>query len=380
MRRMILKKLQINRNLSIEFNEKVNYIVGDNGSGKSTLFHLIQFILGLRVSPSRLSYFNSIDAPQLVCQFGDELVKISRELDSSMVVFEGAIKIKARANSLELNEVYSKLLDISFLYNYNDRSTLDILGFSFFSGLEFKKNNSERYEIYYKILGYNPEFLNAIESDIKKFESQIYLENQSIEIVEKYKERVEASLENLQLTNSSDTVVELLNSEFYKIKERLLLNYELLQNAQNAYKHEKLLSEKYMDEKLASIEPFFYETFKRMKYVNNYDSINNLKSLINKKSLSNMSFGERNLVMFVLRLTFCRELSDLSNGLGLLVTDDIFSMNDSYSTKEIYEKLYNVSDLGEIQYIGFSSPTNNIIKEHIVLDMSQWQGGGLFGK
>ncbi|AIW41067.1 ATP-binding protein [Paenibacillus polymyxa] len=244
MSKIILKKLRINKKTSIEFNAKLNYVVGNNGSGKTTLFHLIQYILGLRINSNRLTYLNSNYDPYLICEFNNKIVKITRKLDSNIIVFEGDIVIEVRANSIELNELYSELLGIKSLPHYNDRSALEILGFSFYSDFEFKKNNTERHEIYNKILGYNPDYLNAIKNDIKNFESQISLENQSIKLVEQYKKEVERSLEGLIKVESIEPINKLLNSEFSKIREQLLKNYELY------YMHRVYIKRKIMSEDL----------------------------------------------------------------------------------------------------------------------------------
>lgn len=92
MSRIVLKKVQINNKTVIEFNEKQNYIIGANGTGKTTLFNLIQYILGLKSNASRLVNIRFIESPQLECRFGSKLVKISRKLDSSTIIFEGDIK------------------------------------------------------------------------------------------------------------------------------------------------------------------------------------------------------------------------------------------------------------------------------------------------
>lgn len=373
-------KLQINKKTAIVFNDKQNFIVGVNGSGKTTLFYLIQYVLGLRSNPTRLANLYQIESPYLECKFGDKILKISRKLDSSIVIFEGDIVREVKANSFELNELYADLLGVRFLSSFNDRSALDILGFSFFSELDFKRNNTERHDTYNKILGVNPEYLNAIQSDIKNFENQINSEKQSIVLVEQYKKRLEVSFQELASTHSLSTLNEILDSEFLKIREHLVKNYELLQNAQNIYNQEKNRNEEFITEKLSIVEPFFYDTMKRLNIWNNKLLNLPLKSIMRQKNYNIMSFGEKNIIFFILHLTFCRELINVDNhnGLGLLVTDDLFAVNDYTSTKEIYEKIFNVTDAGELQYIGFSRNSEFIPKEYVIFDISPKQGGGLF--
>ncbi|MGC5774103.1 AAA family ATPase [Paenibacillus pabuli] len=374
MSRLLIRKLQIDDYNSIIFNEKVNYVVGDNGSGKTTLFNLIQYILGL-TSTKRLSFLRTSAKPYLVCEFKSKKVRISRNLDSNIINFEGDITTKVKANSLELNKLYSELLEISFINSYEYKPTLDILNFSFYSDLDFKKNN-DRARIYNKILGYNSDYLDSIEKDITKFETQIYTDKQSLELVEQYKMAVNKSLENLDTDNSIFSNI--LNSEFEKMKFQELTNYELLNHAQHAYKEELKMSRIYIEEKLSMIEPFYNEIMKdinlRLGKVSNID----LKSIFDKKDYRSISFGEKSLMLFCLQLTFCTDYKDLTNGLGLLVTDDMLTVNDNYFENRAYEKLVEISQKGELQYIGFTSKSSNIAKEHIVFDISPWQGVKLF--
>ncbi|OMF12097.1 hypothetical protein BK131_19000 [Paenibacillus amylolyticus] len=377
MSRLIIRKLHIDEHNSINFNDRVNYIIGSNGSGKTTLFHLIQYILGLKIKANRLTFLKTIDKPYLICEFKNKKVKISRALNSNIITFEGDITREVKAYSPELNELYTELLDISFINSYENNPSLDILDFSFYSDLDFRKNNGKD-EVYTKILGYNSEYLDAIKRDILKFQKEIHIENQSLKLAEQYKQAVNKSLEKLNNDNSVGLFSNILDSEFEKIKYQVLTNYELLENAQNAYRQEQKMSEAFIAEKLSAIEPFFNDILKNINFRLQKSPRFSLESMTNQREFSRMSFGEKSLLLFSLRLTFCREYIELTNGLGLLVTDDIFTVNDFDTENMIHEKIIDISKAGEIQYIGFTSRANDISREHIVFDISPWQGVRLF--
>ncbi|WP_339310813.1 AAA family ATPase [Paenibacillus sp. FSL M7-0896] len=380
MSRIVLKKIQINNKTVIEFNEKQNYIIGANATGKTTLFNLIQYILGLKSNSSRLANVRFIESPQLECRFGNKFVKISRKMDSSTIIFEGDIQKKARAMSVELNEIYTELLDIKFISQFNERASLDILSYSFFSGLDFKGSSLERRDTYNKIIGFNSEYLNQIERDIKTIEEEVTLESQGLKFVEQYKKEVEESIGHFVDIPNLNKINDVLKYEYLKIKERSIKNYDLLQNSNSVYKQEKRISEEYINEKMIDLESFFYETLKRFDLSNKNLHNISFKEILKQKNFNFLSFGERNIIHLVLRLTFCRSLhnSEFNNGVGLLVTDEVLSMHEYHSSSEINNKISDIVNEGELQFISFGQTNNFIPRELIVFEMPYRQGGGIF--
>lgn len=67
-----------------------------------------------------------------------------------------------------------------------------------------------------------------------------------------------------------------------------------------------------------------------------------------------------------------------NNGAGILVTDDLLSVNDADSSSGVTEKITEVVNDGALQYISFSRYNSYIPKEHVVFEISGIQGGGIF--
>ncbi|QWU14883.1 hypothetical protein SAMN04487895_10958 [Paenibacillus sophorae] len=378
MSKIIIKRLYINPQLTINFNEGQNYIIGLNGSGKTTLFNLIQYLLGLKGNFTRLINYWSFDSPYLECKFKDKSVRISRKLPSNMIFFEGDIHRQAKANSIELNQIYTELMNIKFVSPFNELATLDILGHSFYAELDIKGNSKEKQDTYHKIVGYNSEYLDSIEKDIKTIENEVAFDNHGLKLVEKYKNGVENSIAKIIEDNTLNKLNDIIGFEYKKIKEKIIENYNLMERARTILIQEKEFSEEFINEQLSIIDAFFYHTINHLTKRN--ENFYNFKDVMKQRNFNVFSYGQKNIILFVLRLTFCRDLKDLkyNNGAGILVTDDLLSVNDADSSTGVTEKITEVVNEGALQYISFSRYNSYIPKEHVVFEMPGIQGGGIF--
>src|SRR5690554_6185536 len=124
-----IKRLYLNDDIDIFFNQGENYIVGMNNTGKTTLFDLIQYIFGIKKSISRV--FQTIESPFLECEINNKNIRIYRNLNSTEIYFKGDMEFSTSVNSNNLNDVYTDLMNID--YFSNERSSLEILKTSFLS-------------------------------------------------------------------------------------------------------------------------------------------------------------------------------------------------------------------------------------------------------
>ncbi|MEC0228744.1 ATP-binding protein [Paenibacillus alba] len=379
MSKMKIKRIHYNENIDIKLNDGDNYILGANGVGKTTLFNLIQYLLGVRKTMIRsLSLDNNITKPFLECQFDTKFVKISREMNSNEINFEGGIDARVKVGTKELNEIYSGLMGIEFTSNINEKSSLDILKLSFLSEVDLGRNYVNKVDSYYKILGFNAEYLNSIEDDINKLKKELELQSNSLAILERYKSNSINSLREKEfLSNVLTDVTDVLEEEYQNNKDYLLNNYHLLQSAEKVYKYELMENQKNVDYKIAELESYFQ---KSLSLVNSRLINFSLKDAIKEKNARMFSFTERVTVLFILHLTLCRNIksSEIHNGSGLLIADNLFSIKDNNSKKSIREVIKELTITDDFQYIEFCSDLSSVPKESVVYNMSPRLGGGLF--
>lgn len=379
MNKIKLKTFYVNQNIQFNFNDGENYIIGMNGSGKTTLFDLIQYIFGVRKTSLKLLTTSiSNNVPYIECQFGNKQCKISRKLDSNEITFEGDINKTVKVGSKDLNDTYTELLNINFYSGLNDKSSLEIIKMSFLSEIELGKSYLNRGNNYYKILGYNEEYLTFIKKDIENLKGVLSIERQALKMLENYKESVENSLLKKQsyLGESYTEVKQVLETEFSSIKDNFLGNYDLLRNAEDIYQDELYYNTVKLDEKISDLDLYFQSTINQLIPNNKNLYRSDLKNLIEKRNFRTLSISERIALLFALHITFCR--NKVHNGLGFLITDCLFLSSDNQTRRNIRDKITEVTKQKELQYIEFCNDSTYIPKDSVIFEMSSRLGGGIF--
>ncbi|MGV2620742.1 UNVERIFIED_CONTAM: hypothetical protein N8J90_06125 [Halobacillus marinus] len=377
--KFLIQKLYINERVQIQFKKGENYILGKNGNDKTFLFNLMAYILGLRKSMDRW-ILNSSETiqPFIECQFGNKKIRISRAINSNEITFSGFFNKKVRIGTKELNDTYIDLLDLSFLSHYNETFALQILKLSFLNEDELSKSYLNKNNNYYKILGYNDEYLFSIKRDIEKLKSELKSEKEALDKVTLYNKSVKKSLTNLQThDNTLEDVEEVLDEHLNYLKRKFTENNELLSDSKEFYRRERRKYEEHLEENIARLEPYFNNILKQLIPRNTIENLT-LKDVIEKRNLGTSSIMERVIILFALHLTFCR--NTVENGIGLLINDSLFSVFDYKTLQKIRNKVSEVSSDEQIQYIEFCNEEFYVPnKKDIVFEIPSRIGGGFFG-
>ncbi|KRG10717.1 hypothetical protein ACA30_21390 [Virgibacillus soli] len=384
MNKMILKKLYLREDLQIFFNTGQNYIIGKNNTGKTTIFNIMQYVLGLkRVDINSEEIYSTAIEPYIECQFGREVYKISRKFGSNEITFQGDINVIVNADSYELNDLYAKLLNISFEneLNFNndninnDHSSIDIIKMSFLSEIELSKTYLNRGNNYYKILGYNEDYLKLIKNDISSLKNELKFETKSLKTIEQYKESVENTLKTRYVTKQEE-ITKILEDEYSIFRNKYLNKTKLLHNAEEVYEKELRNFKDSINNEISKLNPYFLKIIKEISPITNSLVGSDLQHVIELKNMRNMSIGQRVLLLWALHITLCR--NEVQNGLGMLITDSILPKVDIATMKSIRNKISNITKNGELQYIEFCTENSYVPKESVVFEMPSKRGGGIF--